>query len=116
MLRCCLVSSEFEGLAPALKLKTLQAHRDPTQRTLEARLRNARYLAELAKFRVVPFGGLFSMLKALLDDFSGHNVDAAAALVEAAGRFLLRLPETETRMANMLEARSLSGCLRVLRL
>lgn len=54
----------------------------------------------------MPFGALFSMLKALLDDFAGHNVDAAAALVEAAGRFLLRLPETETRMANMLEARS----------
>ena len=52
----------------------------------------------------MPFGALFSMLKALLDDFAGHNVDAAAALVEAAGRFLLRLPETETRMANMLEA------------
>ena len=83
-----------------------QAHRDPTQRSLDARLRNTRYLGELAKFRLVPFGALFSMLKSLLDDFSGHNVDAAAALVEAAGRFLLRLPETETRMANMLEAYS----------
>ena len=111
MLRCCLDSSGFWGIGPCLKAKNSQAHRDPTQRTLEARLRNARYLGELAKFRVVPFGGLFSMLKTLLDDFSGHNVDAAAALVEAAGRFLLRLPETETRMANMLEARSLLGCL-----
>lgn len=116
LLQCRLGSSDFEGLDPALNLKTSQAHRDPTQRTLEARLRNARYLGELAKFRVVPYGGLFSMLKTLLDDFSGHNVDAAAALVEAAGRFLLRLPETETRMANMLEARSLLGCLLVLRL
>jgi hypothetical protein len=31
-------------------------------------------------------------LKQLLDDFSGTSVDAAAALVESAGRFLLRLP------------------------
>jgi hypothetical protein len=31
-------------------------------------------------------------LKALLDDFSGPAVDAAATLVENAGRFLLRLP------------------------
>ncbi|KAK9825703.1 hypothetical protein WJX81_008105 [Elliptochloris bilobata] len=99
----------FPDVAPPLvaaledEFATLQAHRDPTQRTLEARLRNARYLGELAKFRLVPLGSVFSMLKSLLDDFSGHNVDAAAALVEAAGRFLLRLPETETRMANMLE-------------
>jgi hypothetical protein len=33
-------------------------------------------------------------LKALLDDFSGPAVDAAATLVENAGRFLLRLPGT----------------------
>ena len=94
----------------------MQAHRDPTQRSLDARLRNARYLGELAKFRLVPFGALFSALKALLDDFAGHNVDAAAALVEAAGRFLLRLPETEMRMANMLEARPRAYALTVHRL
>ncbi len=81
----------------------LQARKDATQRSLEARLRNARFLAELTKFRLVPFGAVFSLLKSLLDDFVGHNVDAAAALVETAGRFLYRLPETQTRMANMLE-------------
>ena len=42
----------------------------------------------------------------LLDDFSGHNVEAAAALVEGAGRFLFRLPESQTRMANMLDVRA----------
>ena len=84
---------------------SLQARKDPTQRSLEARLRNARALAELTKFRLAPFGGVFSALKSLLDDFSGHNVDAAAALVEGAGRFLFRLPESQTRMANMLEVR-----------
>jgi hypothetical protein len=35
---------------------------------------------------------VLSRLKALLDDFSGLNVEAAASLVENAGRFLLRLP------------------------
>jgi hypothetical protein len=81
----------------------LQARKDPTQRSLEARLRNARYLAELTKFRLAPFGTFFLLLKSLLDDFVGHNVDAAAALVETAGRFLYRLPETQTRISNMLE-------------
>ena len=88
----------------------MQARKDPTQRSLEARLRNARLLAEAAKFRLAPFGTLFSLLKALLDDFSGHNVDAAAALVEGAGRFLFRLPESQTRMGNMLEVRVESVC------
>ena len=80
-----------------------QARRDPTQRSLEARLRNARYLAELPKFGLAPAGAFFSQLKGLLDDFSGHNVDAAAGLVEAAGRFLFCAPETQTRISNMLD-------------
>ncbi|KAL3151997.1 hypothetical protein ABBQ32_001118 [Trebouxia sp. C0010 RCD-2024] len=81
----------------------LQAKKDPTLRTLEARLRNARYLGELAKFRLAPFGTIFVMLKCLLDDFVQHNVDTACGLLETAGRFLYRLPETHTRMANMAE-------------
>ncbi|KAL0026394.1 hypothetical protein WJX79_005678 [Trebouxia sp. C0005] len=81
----------------------LQAKKDPTLRTLEARLRNARYLGELVKFRLAPFGTIFVMLKSLLDDFVQHNVDTACGLLETAGRFLYRLPETHTRMANMAE-------------
>lgn len=41
----------------------LQAKKDPNLRTLEARLRNARYLGELVKFRLAPFGTIFVMLK-----------------------------------------------------
>ncbi|KAA6426413.1 MAG: hypothetical protein FRX49_03524 [Trebouxia sp. A1-2] len=81
----------------------LQAKKDPTLRTLEARLRNARYLGELVKFRLAPFGTIFVMLKSLLDDFVQHNVDTACGLLETAGRFLYCLPETHTRMANMAE-------------
>jgi regulator of nonsense transcripts 2 len=44
-------------------------------------------------------------LKALLDEFSGLNIDTGVAVVEAAGAFLLRTPDTSTRMANMLEVR-----------
>ena len=43
------------------------------------------------------------VLQSLLDDFVQHNVDTACALLESAGRFLNRLPETHTRMANMAE-------------
>ncbi|EFN54863.1 hypothetical protein CHLNCDRAFT_134932 [Chlorella variabilis] len=82
---------------------TLQRSKDATARTLEPRVRNMRYVAELAKFRLFPHGAAFSMLKQLLDDFSGHNIDAACAMVETAGRFFYRLPETSTRMSNFLE-------------
>jgi hypothetical protein len=44
-----------------------------------------------------------AMLQSLLDDFVQHNVDTACGLLETAGRFLYRLPETHTRMANMAE-------------
>ncbi len=39
----------------------------------------------------------------LLDDFSGHNIESACALVEGAGRFMYRCPETRVRMENMME-------------
>jgi regulator of nonsense transcripts 2 len=81
----------------------LGRRKDATARTLEPRVRNARYAAELLKFRLFPPGAAFSQLKALLDDFSGHNVDAACALVEAAGRYLSRRPDTATRLTNMLD-------------
>lgn len=60
---------------------------------------------EMAKFRLASFGTVFSALKAMLDDFSGSNVDAVAELLDTAGRFLYRLPETHVRMANMAEVR-----------
>jgi regulator of nonsense transcripts 2 len=49
-----------------------------------------RYVAELSKFRLFPHGAAFSMLKGLLDEFSGHNIDAACAMAETAGRFFYR--------------------------
>ena len=95
---------------PAALVKSLEGEcrglsrkKDATFRTLEPRLRNARYIAELLKFRLFPAGTSFLLLKSLLDDFSGHNVEAACALVEGAGRYLLRRPDTTVRMTNMLE-------------
>lgn len=44
---------------------------------------------------MLPSGTYFACLKRLLDDFVGHNIEAAAALVEGAGRFMIRCPETK---------------------
>lgn len=49
------------------------------------------------------------MLKALLDDFSGHNIDAACALVETAGRFFYRC----LLAAYLLHLHLFEGCLEV---
>eukprot|EP01025_Chloroclados_australasicus_P032332 TRINITY_DN3277_c0_g2_i3.p1 TRINITY_DN3277_c0_g2~~TRINITY_DN3277_c0_g2_i3.p1 ORF type:complete len:917 (-),score=106.76 TRINITY_DN3277_c0_g2_i3:53-2803(-) len=81
----------------------LQSRKDGTRLTLEPRIRNIKYLGELCKFKCAQFGVVFTTLKTLLDDFSGHNVDTACALVDAAGRFLMRLPETNARMDNMIQ-------------
>ncbi|GFR49425.1 hypothetical protein Agub_g11482, partial [Astrephomene gubernaculifera] len=96
-----------QGVLSALDVSFTQLLRrkDPTltAASLEPRLRTARYLAELAKFRLLPPGAFFSALKQLLDDFTGHNIDCACALVEGAGRFMYRCQETRTRMENMME-------------
>ncbi len=84
-------------------MAALASRRDTTVAVTEARTRSARYLGELVKFRLVHFGSLFSGLKGLLDDFVGANIDSACELLETSGRFLIRLPETRSRMENMLE-------------
>ena len=59
----------------------MQAKKDPTLRTLEARLRNARYLGELVKFRLAPFGTVFVMLK-VRHVTELHAVDTSTFLPE----------------------------------
>ena len=86
---CHTTSAGLVGYLEA-EFATLQRSKDATVRTLEPRVRNMRYVAELSKFRLFPHGAAFSMLKGLLDEFSGHNIDAACAMVETAGRFFYR--------------------------
>ncbi|XP_074287410.1 regulator of nonsense transcripts UPF2-like [Silene latifolia] len=73
------------------------------QMNIETKIRNIRFIGELCKFKIAPAGLVFSCLKACLDDFSHHNIDVACNLLETCGRFLYRSPETNVRMANMLE-------------
>lgn len=52
----------------------------------------------------------FLCAQLLLDDFAGHNIEATAALLDTAGRFLYRTPETHERMATMAEVHSQPFC------
>ncbi|KAG6555992.1 hypothetical protein Mapa_001932 [Marchantia paleacea] len=78
-------------------------HTSQDQMNIETKIRNIRFLGELAKFKVAPPGLIFSCLKCCLDDFTHHNIDVACNLLETCGRFLYRSTETSLRMGNMLE-------------
>ena len=54
-----------QGLRWAQTVK-LQARKDNDARNVERRAVNARYLAELIKFRCMPFGAFFVLLKVRL--------------------------------------------------
>ena len=84
---------EFYGLKKKIDIGT---------DTLEPRLRNACYIAELIKFSIYPPGKAFIQLRSLFDDFSRHNVDTACCLVEHCGRYLYQRPDTTVRMKNMM--------------
>ncbi|KAI3705172.1 hypothetical protein L1987_75405 [Smallanthus sonchifolius] len=73
------------------------------QMNIETKIRNIRFIGELCKFKIAPAGLMFSCLKACLDDFTHHNIDVACNLLETCGRYLYRYPDTNVRMANMLE-------------
>lgn len=70
---------------------------------VESRLRTARYIGELTKFRVAPPIIVFRCLRRCLDDFTGGNVDVACCLLESCGRYLYRLPHTNARLAALMD-------------
>jgi len=85
------------------EFKHFRRKKDATDRTVEPRLRCMHYIAELCKFRIFPAGHAFAFFKSLLQSFSGHNIDTACVLVESAGRFFMKSPDTSSRMTNMLD-------------
>ena len=84
---------QFLGLKNVLDIST---------DTLEPRLRNACYIAELVKFGIYPPGKAFLQLRSLFDDFSRQNIDTACCLVQNCGNYLYRRPDTSERMVNMM--------------
>ena len=72
--------------------------------SLEARLRTARYVGELTKFRIAPPIVFLRCLRRCLDDFTGSNVDVGCALLESCGRYLFMLKHTTSRVNTLMEA------------
>jgi len=69
---------------------------------IESKVKNVRYVGELIKFRVAPPIMALRMFKSLLSDFSNHNVQLLAVLLETCGRFLYVLPYTHERIEEVL--------------
>ncbi|CAJ1949289.1 unnamed protein product [Cylindrotheca closterium] len=70
---------------------------------IESRLRTARYIGELTKFRVAPPMVALRCLRRCLDDFTGGNVDVSCCILESCGRYLFRLKHTNKKLANLME-------------
>ncbi|KAI0223660.1 mRNA decay protein [Massospora cicadina] len=70
----------------------------------ERRIRNARYLGELTKFRLIPTHFVLFMIKTLLDHFSlPGNIETLCAYLEVCGRFLAKSPDTCQKTEALLE-------------
>lgn len=84
---------EFFGI---LKARRQQVH-------VDSKIRNVRYQAELVKFRVAPPIVAFRMMKALMAEFTPHNIEMLVAVMEACGRFLFLIPFTSPMMKENLD-------------
>jgi len=73
------------------------------QQSIDNRIRNARFIGELTKFRVAPPIVALRCLRRCLADFSGYNVDIACCLLESCGRFLHRTKHTSAKLGEIME-------------
>eukprot|EP00521_Asterionellopsis_glacialis_P009479 CAMPEP_0195288012 /NCGR_PEP_ID=MMETSP0707-20130614/4843_1 /TAXON_ID=33640 /ORGANISM="Asterionellopsis glacialis, Strain CCMP134" /LENGTH=1044 /DNA_ID=CAMNT_0040347829 /DNA_START=56 /DNA_END=3186 /DNA_ORIENTATION=+ len=71
---------------------------------LESRLKTARFIGELTKFRLAPPIVALRCLSRCLGDFNGTNIDVACCILESCGRYLHRTKHTEAALAARLES------------
>ena len=71
---------------------------------LEGRLKTARYIGELTKFRVAPPIVSLRCFRRCLDDFNGGNVDVACCILESCGRYLYRTKHTMSKISQLMDA------------
>lgn len=83
------------------EFRKLQADNDPLR--IESKIKNARFIGELAKFRLCSTGTVLECLELCIQDFAGHNIEVACGLLDCCGRFLYRNPESRWRLSAMLE-------------
>jgi regulator of nonsense transcripts 2 len=70
---------------------------------LDSRMKTARYIGELSKFRVAPPIVALRCLQRCIDDFTGSNVDVACCILEVCGRYLYRMKHTSKRLVALMD-------------
>jgi len=102
-----IVDRVFDDIAPPL-LSGLEAQfhgqaKFKKNQNIEGRLKNARFIGELTKFRVAPPIVSLNCLQRCVDDFSGPNIDVACCLLESCGRYLYRTVHSKERLSKLLD-------------
>jgi len=72
-------------------------------RKIEEGIFLSRFLGELTKFKVLPKAEALTCLRMLLVDLKNYKVDMAAVMIESAGIFLYRSPDSYAKMKVILE-------------
>lgn len=86
------LEQQFHGLARWKK-----------QQNIESRIRNAKFIGELTKFKVAPPIVALRCLRRCVQDFSGNNIDIACCLLESCGRFLHKTTHTTSKLAQIMD-------------
>lgn len=73
------------------------------QINIEIKLKDVRYIGELVKFNLMAKSEALHCFKMLLNDFTHHHIEMGCALLETAGRFLFRSPDSHHRTKIYLE-------------
>lgn len=83
------------------------------QINIETKLKVVRYIGELAKFNLMAKSEVLYCFKMLLNDFTHHQIEMGCALLETAGRFLYRSPDSHHRtkiyLEQMMRVKSISA-------
>lgn len=77
--------------------------RKKDQINIESKIKTARFIGELVKFKAFPGMDALNCLKTLLADFRHHNIEMACNLLDVCGRFLYRTQESHMKLKLLLE-------------
>ena len=73
------------------------------QQKIDSRIRNARFIGELTKFKVAPPIVALRCLTRCVQDFSGYNIDIACCILESCGRYLHRTKHTSAKLTQIMD-------------
>ncbi|OLY85593.1 Regulator of nonsense transcripts 2 [Smittium mucronatum] len=91
------------GVVDGLESEFRWLVRNKIKDLLEVRLRNARYISELTKFRICPPYKTVRCCKILVNNFSSQDIEVLCTFLEGCGRFLLSNTDSKPHMLQLLE-------------